>query len=406
MLLKKKKTQQLNFFVSIGSGLNQIPLITEAKKLKFHVIGVDNNTGAPGFYSCDLKIQESIENRDVLYKKLRELLVDGDIVGIMTKSYGQAIVTTSYLTDKFNIPFLPYSSSRYFINKKKMKAVFRGNEIDTPQMISFSAKTRLDKIPETQYPIIVKPNSGHAKFNVRLVKNYKELHDFLSAQENQEDFILEKFMPGDEIIVAGIIHNKKYHLVEITDKQTTYPPYFIDIMHTAPSKYRHLAAKIERIGQKVAASFSIINSPLIMEFIITEAGEPYLIESVPEFGGEFLPDILIPASTGYNFIGEAIRSMTGRNFRAPSRAGKYKNAVAVKYIIGEKGVLASCNPDGPWIETGTIFSRILKDIGSHVNDPVTNLDRLGVVIATAPTVEEAIAVSKKAADNFNIRIKP
>src|SRR4030043_2410820 len=108
MLLKKKKTQQLPFFVSIGAGLNQIPLIIEAKKLKFHVIGVDNNTAAPGFYSCDLKIQESIENRDTLYKKLRELLIDGDIIGIMTKSYGAAIITTSYLTEKFNIPYLPF----------------------------------------------------------------------------------------------------------------------------------------------------------------------------------------------------------------------------------------------------------------------------------------------------------
>jgi biotin carboxylase len=213
-------------------------------------------------------------------------------------------------------------------------------------------------------------------------------------------------MPGDEIITAGIINNKKFHLVEITDKKTTYPPYFIDIIHTAPSKFGHLSAKIESIGQKVAGAFSIINSPLIMEFIITEDEELYLIEAVPEFGGEFIPDILIPASTGYNFIGEAIKSITGRNFRIPATAGKSNNAVAARYIIGEKGVLASCNPDGPRKEQGTIFSRIFKEIGSRINDPVTNLDRLGVVIVTAPTVDKAIAISKKAAENFNIRIKP
>jgi hypothetical protein len=125
MLWDKQKIRQLRFFVSIGSGLNQIPLIKEAKKLKFNVIGVDYNTSAPGFYSCDLKIQESTENRDVIYKKLRELLVDGEISGIMTKSYGNAIVTTSYLAEKFNIPFLPYGMSRSFISKKKMKSIFR-----------------------------------------------------------------------------------------------------------------------------------------------------------------------------------------------------------------------------------------------------------------------------------------
>ncbi|HOQ12676.1 MAG TPA: hypothetical protein PK104_09970 [Spirochaetota bacterium] len=58
-LFKKKSS---DFFVSIGSGINQIPLIKEAKKAGFQVIGVDINPTAPGFYHCDLKIQESIED--------------------------------------------------------------------------------------------------------------------------------------------------------------------------------------------------------------------------------------------------------------------------------------------------------------------------------------------------------
>ena len=124
MFFRKKKTQQVHYFVSIGAGLNQIPLIKEAKKLGLHVIGVDANASAPGFYHCDLKIQESIENYDVIYKKLLELLVDGEIHGIMTKSYGTAIMTTSYLAEKFNIPFIPHSNSVSFINKRKMKSIF------------------------------------------------------------------------------------------------------------------------------------------------------------------------------------------------------------------------------------------------------------------------------------------
>ena len=406
MLLKKKKTQQLNFFVSIGAGLNQIPLIIEAKKLKFHVIGVDNNTAAPGFYSCDLKIQESIENHDTLYKKLRELLIDGDIIGIMTKSYGAAIITTSYLTEKFNIPYLPFPVSQLFINKKKMKSIFMEHGIKTPHLYPLTLKTKLGRIPAGQYPIIIKPNSGHAKFNVRLVNNLSELQNFLSLQSDPENYILEKFIKGDEIITAGIIHNKKYHLVEITDKKTKFPPYFTDWMHISPSKYAHLASNFEVIGQKIANTFSISNSPLIMEFVITKDEEPFLIEAVPEFGGEFIPDILIPASTGYNILNEAIKSMTNKNFKPPVAARKNNNAVVVRYITGQKGVLASCNPDGPRKVKGTIFSRIFKEIGSSISDPVTNLDRLGVVIVTAQTADEALALAEKAANSFNIRIKP
>ena len=405
MFFRRKKTQQVNYFVSIGAGLNQIPLITEAKKLGLNVIGVDANASAPGFYHCDLKIQESIENFDVIYKKLLELLVDGEIHGIMTKSYGTAIMTTSYLAEKFNIPFLPYGNSVGFINKRKMKSIFADHDILTPHLIPLTSRTKPEKIPASTYPIVVKPNIGHAKVDVRLASNAAELQQFCSMHDRfVDEFILEKFVKGDEIITAGIVHDGRYYLVEMTDKKTSYPPYFIDLMHVSPSKYAHLSRRIESIGQTVAESYNIRRSPLIMEFVINEDGEPFLIEAVPEFGGEFLPDVLIPASAQYNIIQEAIKSATSRSFRPP-QAKKSKNAVIVRYITGQKGVLASCNPDGPGQIKGTIFSRVLKDIGSPINDPVSNHDRVAVVAVTAPTVSEAIALSDQAAENFNMRIK-
>ena len=67
----------MNYFVSIGAGINQIPLILEARHAGFQVIGVDMNPSAPGFYHCDLKIQESIQDYENIYIKLRELLIDG-----------------------------------------------------------------------------------------------------------------------------------------------------------------------------------------------------------------------------------------------------------------------------------------------------------------------------------------
>ena len=48
MNLKRKKNKQNSLFVSIGGGINQIPLIKEAKNLGLQVIGVDKNLFAAG----------------------------------------------------------------------------------------------------------------------------------------------------------------------------------------------------------------------------------------------------------------------------------------------------------------------------------------------------------------------
>jgi len=398
----KKKSKQSNLFISIGGGINQIPLIEEAKKLKMQVIGVDKDICAAGMFKCDIRIQESIDNYHEIYLKLKELLADGDITGVLTKSFGPAIKTASYISDKLNIPMLPYSRVDDFISKEKMKRIFKDNKINSPGFISFSGNSaHINK--KASYPFVIKPVVGHAKSDVELIKNEKELERYLKSSSSKKDgYLLENFIKGDEIIAIGIVHQKKFYLAEITDKVKSDPPYFVDIMHISPSKYINLRDTIQEIGQSVADSFEIVTSPLLMELIVSEDGEIFLIEAAPEFGGEFLSDVLIPRSTGYNIIREAIKAVTNKNFSPPGNKRKSRNAVIVKYITGTKGTLLSFNPVNS--KPGILLSRIFKDIGSSIRKPETNHDRIGVIIATGDTIEEAKDRAENAQMELNIRI--
>jgi len=404
---KRSENKGIPFFISIGAGLNQIPLISEAQKQGFHVIGVDTNPNAPGFVKCDLKIQESILNYNEIYLKLQELLVDGIIRGIMTKSFGHAIKTTAFLAEKFNIPFLPFSKCDAFTDKTLMKSLFLQNAILTSRIIQTGHTLKKEKIMDEGFPLVFKPRSGHAKKGVRLINDMHDLNLCVKeTTQGKNSFILEEFIRGDEIIALGIVNNREYHLVDVTDKQTTPPPLFVDLKHSAPSKHEELFSKIQHIGQKVSQAFEITTSPLVMEFIVTENRELYLIEAVPEFGGEFLVDILIPSRMGYNFIGEAIKACTGNGFTPPPPISrKNRKAVVVQYISGQKGILASCNPNGPRKLKGSVFSRIFKEIGSEVREPLDNLDRIGVVAVQAKTGEQAFQLADEAVDSLNIRIK-
>ncbi|HOP61934.1 MAG TPA: ATP-grasp domain-containing protein [Spirochaetota bacterium] len=401
-MLKFRKKKSLDFFVSIGAGVNQIPLIIEAKKANFQVIGVDINASAPGFYHCDLKIQESIQDYQNIYIKLRELLVDGKISAIMTKSYGNAIITTSFLCEKFGLPFIPFEESKKFLNKKTTRKIYSGNGIAVPNILPINLKTRSSSVKDSAFPVIAKPQTGHAKTNVRLLKNHEELTLFQNEHQG-EDFIFETFLEGDEIICAGLVHQQKYYNIMISDKKTSPRPYFADIMHSTPSVYSHLDDKISEIGQKIAEAFNIQTSPMIMEFVVDRNENLFLLESVPEFGGEFIPDIMIPAATGYNHIRNAINAATGEPLKFPLKKS-VSIPVVVKYITGEHGTLASCNPDPVKKIDGIVFSRIFKDIGAKISPPETNHDRLGVIVAKGKTVEDAARIASRAESSMNIRI--
>jgi biotin carboxylase len=405
MFWKKKLFTHNNFFISIGGGINQIPLIEEAKKLNLHIIGVDRDICAAGMHKCDIRIQESTENYAEIYDKLKDFLIEGEIVGILTKSFGSAIKTASFIAGKLNIPLIPFNKIDDFINKERMKITLKNNNINSPTFLLYSNKRT--KIPKKKipYPFIIKPTIGHAKNNVELIKNSKEFEKYLKNKPLKgENYLIEKYIEGDEIIAVGIVSKSIFYLVEITDKIKSPLPYFVDIMHISPSKYNYLRNEIQKIGQRIADSFNIINSPLIMELIISKNTEIYLIESIPEFGGEFLSDILIPERTGYNIIKESIKSIIDKNFSPPPANKNYRKSIVVKYITGINGTLLSFNPLKEKYP-GIIYSRIFKDIGSIVKKPMTNHDRIGVVIAKANSTEDALEKAEEAEAMLNIKIE-
>jgi biotin carboxylase len=397
MLFFKKKFQPFNLFVSIAAGNNQLPLIKAAKKLGFSIISIDRNADAPGFPLSDIRIQESIESREEIYTKLCELLIDGNINGILSRSYGEAIETAAYLNEKLKIPYLPLESVQNLNNKKKMKTILKQNDISTAGFTQYSTRRK----KPYDYPVIIKPISGHAKNGVRLISDKSSLDKYLKVFSTQfKSFLIEEFIEGDEIIAFGIVKSGKFSLIEITDKITTEKPHFADILHASPSMYWEDYETITNEAQKIVDAFSIISSPLVVEFKIKD-GEYYVIEAVPEFGGEFIPEFLIPSTQSINIFEQAILAISGR----PLTFGQFKKArnhTVIKYITGKKGSLKSFK-ELKLTKHDLIAHKMFKKSGDVTSPATSNHDRLGFVVATARSREAAIAKCDAAIEELQIQ---
>ncbi|HEY1406682.1 MAG TPA: ATP-grasp domain-containing protein [Spirochaetota bacterium] len=398
-LLRKRNRSSSGLLISIGAGYNQIPLIQEAKNAGFQVMGVDQNSSAPGFSLCDLKIQESIANHEEIFRKVQEFLFDGKIKGVLTRSYGVAVKTTAYLNEYLNIPFIPSDRIDELIDKSKMKQTLNREGINTPPFYLIHQQSQIKT-----YPSIIKPLDGHAKQGVRYLENAKESAAYFSQSNLKGNYLCEQYLPGKEIIALGIVHKGKFILFDITDKVTTPLPHFVDVQHSAPSQFDSRWDEIEALGQNITVAFGIITSPLVIEIRFDQDNKPSVIEVVPEFGGEYLADLLIPLRSGHSFIRQAINAISGVGVQIPSRR-KYKTAVAVRYITGGNGTIDSYLPLPAKKHKNVIYTRIFTEIGSQVKAPENNHDRLGVVIAKGKTVSAAISDAESAIADYSIRIK-
>jgi biotin carboxylase len=403
--------------ISICAGSNQIPLITEAKSLGFNVIGIDVNINAPGLQFCDIKIQESIINYKSIYKKLNDLPKKIKIVGVATRSYGDAVITAAFLAEKFKIPYISKKNLNRFYDKNLLKNVFSKLLIKSPKLSSgkFSDK----------FPIVIKPMQGHAKEGVVKIESFSELEKYFdkyldkhlnestttntkkkenTKEKEKKKFLIEEYISGKEIICVGLIISGKFNLIEITDKETSPPPAFVDTLHTAPSVYEYKKNEIIEIGQKLADYFKIINSPIVMEFIVDSNDELYIIEAVPEFGGEYLCDILIPLRYNYNMFNEFIKSQTGGSAELPD-LNSNSSAVAIRYITGQKGILNSYNAESVSKIPGIKYFKMFTELGQKISAPNTNHDRIGVIISQANSLKNALNSIKLAEKHLSLKVK-
>jgi len=395
--LFRKKKKEVKFFVSIGAGVNQLPLIRAAKDLGLSVIAVDQNSSAPGFLCADIRIQESIEDIEEIYTKIQELLLNGTIVAIMTRSYGMATLTVAQLCARTGLQNIPVDTANDLLSKKKMKALFQQHGIPSPKSIPLS---KSKKKPE-QFPLIVKPVTGHAKEGVQLITDNDSLSRYL--KEHADELVIEEFIDGDELIAFGIVNSGRFYLYEITDKITTEHPFFCDLLHVSPSKHASRYAEIKAIGQAIADAAQMINSPLFFEMRVGIDNNIYVIEAAPEFGGELIAESLIPASTGYNIFKDAIRTSIHAQITLPQQY-RSRQAVVVHYLTASReGIFSSFTHLSKKLP-GLIASHLFVTPGTHVTHAKSNHDRIGVIAVKAQTRDMALSRADEYTKLMDIKI--
>ncbi|AVV49011.1 MULTISPECIES: ATP-grasp domain-containing protein [Leptospira] len=339
--------KEKGYFLSIGAGLNQVPLISAAIKLGYSVISVDRNNHAPGLSVSSLRIMESVTEYRKILKTVSEIPLQGKILGIGTRSYGKATYTASYIADKLKLRYASLESVEICSDKNLLKETAKKIGILTPEKYDTNAL-----IAKNQFPFVYKPSRGSGKEGIRTFHDPKEWESFLKSKQkksrskvskkketaDQEEWIAEEYVPGFEITVCGLIQDGKFFPASISHKDVTnYAPY-LEIAHTLPFLRPELIGEILLNCRALIAATKMNNCPFVSEFRINPQGEIYLIEAAPEVGGEFLADALIPNYFGSLYFENLVKLLTGEKIKSFPNYSE----VPKKYA----GIFFSAPPEG------------------------------------------------------------
>lgn len=327
------------FIVSIGAGRHQVPFIKKASELGFGVIAVDQNPGAPGFKFADIKVIESVAQYRRIYRTISSMLLSEPVVGIGCRSYGKAVYTASYIAEKLAL----YSSSppvvQSFYNKKTMKSFLKEKSVPVPDQFTWTKKGGFKKLEEkVTFPCILKPINSQAKKGIEVIQNKASLKTRIKSIPDPESYLLEEFIEGSEVTVLGFVTSGEFQLVSISDKITTPFSPFLELSHRLPTNQQKYIGELRLLCQTIVSATGLRYAPFVAEFKITDKGKIYLMEAMPEVGGEFLADYQIPEYYNYDYFKNYI-SLIHQGIVEPVvvRKEKTRKITHISFISPPKG---------------------------------------------------------------------
>lgn len=278
----------------IGASLGQKPLCEKAKEMGVETICFAWEEGAICRDLVDKFFPISIVDKEAILSVCENECIDG----VVSNASDLTAEIVSYISSKLSLHGNDYNRLMDIRNKSSVRIKSSCVNGLTPV-----GCCKLGEVIPFPYPVVMKPVTGAAKKGVVLVKNEEELTKEAENHDSVGDVIIEQYVEGNEFSVETISYEGHHYVLQITDKENTGAPHFVELAHHQPSSLPDLViSKVKGIVPNLLDAVGFENGASHIEMKVDANGKVYLIEINPRGGGDEISRSLVRLSTGYDYI--------------------------------------------------------------------------------------------------------
>ncbi|QFG53747.1 ATP-grasp domain-containing protein [Chryseobacterium sp.] len=365
-----------DYILVFGGGTLQCSIINRIKLAGYGSVVIDPDPNAPGKELADVFIPVGGQDYDATLEVAKKYSVKG----VVTAATDKPILMMCRIAKDLGLPFPSYESCDTVLDKSKFKEFLKENNLPHAKGQMFTGEADVTPLDFT-FPVITKPvvNSGSrgvikAHNKVELAQAVKET--LLHSRDG--NYLIEEYIEGDEISVEALVQHGKLHVLQLTDKIVTPPPYNVELGHIQPSRFMDLKPEIEVLLQKIIDSSGLDHCALHPELKI-DNGKITVIEIGPRLGGDFITSDLVPLSTGINMEDQLLKIATGREIELTRKEAAamvsffdFGEGFTVKNALDKEQILK----DFPEITS----LHLDKKVGEQINKITDSLNRYGHLI--------------------------
>jgi biotin carboxylase len=254
LLLLPGNTYRANAFVQAASKVNiELIIGTDTNQVLSHKL--------PERY-INLNFQElklSIEKINTLAKKkkIHKIVAVDD----------QGVLLASLASKKLNLTQNTFTSVNFTRNKFHLYKLIESSNVDAIETFLLNRKKSAHVMEKLTFPIVIKPIGLSASRGVMRINNKSELdqktNELFNLLANElanecfnnfekDNIIIQKYIPGKEYAIEGIIENQRFKLLAIFEKPIPLTgPFFEESIYISDPKIeKSFKNKIQRLSQK------------------------------------------------------------------------------------------------------------------------------------------------------------
>ena len=299
----------------LGGGPDQLPGVLKAKEMGIYTIVLDGNPDAhcksyaDEFYSVSIK---HIEQIDAFIEKIINRNVDGVI------AFGVDIpFIIAYVANKLNVNYtVPLESAELSENKFISKEFMKKYNISIPKYSIVNNINDIKKFVESYaLPIVLKPVDNSASRGISLLynlDNVEKYYEYALSQSLCKQVMIEKYLDGPQVSTESFVVDGKIYNIGFADRNykdmEKFLPNIIENGGDLPSIFMSEKHKLqlEKYLEIISKELNIKNG-VIKGDIVIHNDELYIIEFALRLSGGNFSTILIPESTGVDFLKIAIK---------------------------------------------------------------------------------------------------
>jgi len=392
----------------LGAGVMQLPALRWAVDQGWFVSVADGNPRAVGAAAAHRFINVDLTDIEGMITAASELQAREGLDGVFTAGTDFSY-TVARVAEALALPGLSPDVAYKATNKAEMRKIFLEKGVASPRFCMLEKEDSEDKaLGELRFPLVVKPVDNMGARGIRRIDTD---HEYGKAVKEARRFsrcgtiVVEEYIEGPEFSIDALVSGGRIHYTGIADRHIHFPPYFIEMGHTIPTRADEtILAGIKKTFESAVHAIGIDNGAAKGD-VKWDGTRAVIGEIAARLSGGYMSGWTYPYCSGVELTGAALLQAVGAPLGGLHPSRKWFSAE--RAFISIPGIVASVEQGDaakrlPWVKD--LFVRVKK--GDIVDFPTNNVEKCGNCIASAEDRDTAVHAAEEACRTVFVRLEP